>query len=101
MLKKIIGVVIALVFSLGSTTIFAQNQVQSGPKKWNPAAKPSAKQVFYDEKGKVIDLKNLAKIKGKVLYDKKGNAYEIQKGQIIRLQDNRQLQKRVGPAPVA
>ena len=101
MLKKIIGSVIALVFSLGTTTVFAQNSAQKTPKKWNPAAKPNAQQVFYNEKGKVVDIKNLTKIKGKVLYDKKGNAYEIQKGQIIRLQDNRQLKKRIGPAPVA
>ncbi|MEN8212217.1 MAG: hypothetical protein ABFR31_10900 [Thermodesulfobacteriota bacterium] len=101
MIKKIIGTVIALFFSLGSATTFAQNPVQKSPKKWNPEAKPSTNQAFYDKKGNAVDIKNLAEVKGKVLYDKKGNAFEIQKGQIIRLQDNRQLQKRVGPAPVA
>jgi hypothetical protein len=101
MLKKIISVVMALLFSLGVTAAFAKNSVKSGPKKWDPFDKPTGKQALYDEQGNAVDVKNLAEIKGKILYDKKGNAFELQKGKIIRFEKNKKLHKRIGPGPVA
>ncbi|MCK5162815.1 MAG: hypothetical protein KAQ72_03820 [Desulfobacula sp.] len=101
MLKKIFAVLMTLFFSLGSTAAFAKGPAKNGPKKWNPAAKPAVKQVFYDEKGNMVDIKNLSKIKGRTLYDKQGNAYELQKGQLIQLGKERKLKKRIGPGPVA
>lgn len=101
MLKKIIAVLMTLFFSLGLTTAFAKNKGQKGAKKWNPAAKPNAPQTFYDEKGNTVDMKNMSKIKNKTLYDKKGNAYELKNGKMLQLGKKKQLQKRIGPGPVA
>lgn len=101
MLKKIIAVLMTLFFSLGLTTAFAKNQGQKSTKKWNPDTKPAAKQTFYDEKGNTVDIKNMSKIKNKTLYDKKGNAYELKNGKMLQLGKEKQLQKRIGPAPVA
>ncbi|HGY11077.1 MAG TPA: hypothetical protein ENK36_01765 [Desulfobacterales bacterium] len=101
MLKKIMAVLMTLFFSLGLTTAVAKTQGQKSVKKWNPETKPATKQTFYDEKGNTVDIKNVSKIKDKTLYDKKGNAYELKNGKMLQLGKEKQLQKRIGPGPVA
>jgi len=100
--KKISAVLMTLSVSLlGLTTAFAGGPMRHGPKKWSPAHKPETKQVFYDEKGKEVNVKNLSKVKGKTLYDDAGNAYEIKNGKIILMEKDRALNKRLGSGPVA
>ncbi|RLB71570.1 MAG: hypothetical protein DRH04_01475 [Deltaproteobacteria bacterium] len=101
-MKKISAVLMTLSVSLlGLTTAFAGGPMRHGPKKWSPAHKPETKQVFYDEKGKEVNVKNLSKVKGKTLYDDAGNAYEIKNGKIILMEKDRALNKRLGSGPVA
>jgi hypothetical protein len=100
MLKKIISTIVAALFSAGLTVSFAKTPVKTGVKKWDPTDKPAA-EGYYDDKGNKVDVKNLTKIKGKTLYDKQGNAYQIQDGKIIKLNKQKMLQKRIGPGPVA
>lgn len=100
-MKKISAVLMTVSVSLlGLTTAFAGSPMSHGPKKWSPAQKPT-KQVFYDEKGKVVDVSNMSKIKGKTLYDDAGNAYEIKNGKVIMMEKSRVVKKRIGPGPVA
>ncbi len=100
MLKKIINMAMTVLFSLGLTTSFAKEPVKAGSKKWDPTDKPAQK-AFYDEKGKMVNIRDLKQIKGQVLYDEQGNAYKVQKGKIIGLNKKKMLQKRTGPGPVA
>jgi hypothetical protein len=107
-MKKIAAVFMSLLFSLAASLGMAQTSTKTSSKKWDPTDKPAALKgenkipaVLYNEKGELVDLENKEALAGVTLHDEEGNNYQVQKGQIIKLDPKRAIQKRVGPGIVA
>lgn len=95
-MKKKIAAVISFIFSITSFA-FAGNPVKGASKKWDPTDKPTA---LYNKQGHKVNMNDLNIFKGKILYDKNGNAFSIQDDKIIRMASDKKVDKRVKPAPI-
>lgn len=112
MVRKLASIIMAAVFALFASSAIAQQQVEKPQvKKWDKHTKsakkaktsraktPDGKPVLVDETGKKYLLTDDGK---RFLVDQKGNKIQVDElGKIILLPEQKEIDVRVGPGPVA